>query len=61
MVIYDLTKCPYSSRNGSYGGAASDKDGILIDNEGIGFIVKKMKRFCLSKTGSTILLRKQID
>ena len=33
MVIYDLTKCPYSNRNGSYGGAAGDKDGILIDGE----------------------------
>ena len=33
MRIYDLTNCPYSNRNGSYGGAAGDKDGILIDGE----------------------------
>lgn len=26
MDIYDLTNCPYSQRNGYYGGAAGDKD-----------------------------------
>jgi len=33
MDIYDLTNCPYSQRNGYYGGAAGDKDGIIIDGE----------------------------
>ena len=33
MNIYDLTNCPYSQRNGYYGGAAGDKDGIIIDGE----------------------------
>ena len=33
MKIYDFNDCPYSSRNGYYGGAAGDKDGILIDGE----------------------------
>ena len=35
MRIYDLTNCPYSNRNGSYGGAAGDKDGILIEGEAV--------------------------
>ena len=33
MKIYDFNDCPYSSRNGYYGGAAGDKDGILIDGK----------------------------
>lgn len=31
MEIYDFSNCEYSNRNGSYGGAAGDKDGIIID------------------------------
>ena len=33
MEIYDLTKCEYSNRHGSYGGMAGDKDGIIFNNE----------------------------
>lgn len=33
MKIHDFSNCPYSPRNGFYGGAAGDKDGILIDGE----------------------------
>lgn len=33
MEIYDFTECEYSNRNGSYGGAAGDKDGIIINGE----------------------------
>lgn len=33
MEIYDFSDCEYSNRNGSYGGAAGDKDGIIIDSE----------------------------
>ncbi len=33
MKLFDLDACPYSGRNGSYGGAAGDKDGVLIDGE----------------------------
>ena len=33
MEIYDFSECEYSNRNGSYGGAAGDKDGILINGE----------------------------
>ncbi|MCQ2799929.1 MAG: HipA domain-containing protein [Bacilli bacterium] len=33
MKILDLSNCPYSERNGFYGGAAGDKDGIIIDGE----------------------------
>lgn len=32
MKIYDLSRNKYSNRNGYYGGAAGDKDGIIIDN-----------------------------
>lgn len=30
--IYDFNKCPLSSKNGIYGGAAGDKDGVIFDN-----------------------------
>ena len=33
MEIYDFSDCEYSNRNGSYGGAAGDKDGIIIGGE----------------------------
>jgi hypothetical protein len=33
MKIFDFSECEYSNRNGSYGGAAGDKDGILINSE----------------------------
>ena len=33
MEILDFSNAEYSNRNGSYGGAAGDKDGIIIDNE----------------------------
>lgn len=33
MEIFDFSNCKYSNRNGSYGGAAGDKDGIIIDGE----------------------------
>ena len=33
MLFYDLTNNKYSERNGYYGGAAGDKDGIVIDGE----------------------------
>lgn len=33
MEIFDFSECKYSNRNGSYGGAAGDKDGILINGE----------------------------
>lgn len=33
MEIFDFSNAEYSNRNGSYGGAASDKDGILINGE----------------------------
>jgi len=33
MEIYDLTKCEYSNRHGSYGGMDGDKDGIIFNNE----------------------------
>lgn len=33
MKIYDFSNCEYSNRNGSYGGAAGDKDGIIINGE----------------------------
>ncbi len=33
MKIFDFSDCEYSNRNGSYGGAAGDKDGILINGE----------------------------
>lgn len=39
--IFDLNDCPYSSRNGSYGGVAGDKDGILFRDEN--WIVKYPK------------------
>ncbi len=31
--IYDLSKIPYSNRHGIYGGAAGNKDGILLNEE----------------------------
>ena len=33
MEILDLSNSEYSNRNGSYGGAAGDKDGIVINGE----------------------------
>jgi len=33
MEIFDFSNSEYSNRNGSYGGAAGDKDGIVIDGE----------------------------
>ena len=33
MEIFDFSIAEYSNRNGSYGGAAGDKDGILINGE----------------------------
>ncbi len=33
MEILDLSNSEYSNRNGSYGGAAGDKDGIIINGE----------------------------
>ena len=33
MEILDLSDVGYSNRNGSYGGQAGDKDGIVIDGE----------------------------
>lgn len=33
MEIYDFSNAEYSNRNGSYGGAAGDKDGIVINGE----------------------------
>lgn len=33
MELLDLEKCDYSPRNGYYGGAAGDKDGILLNGE----------------------------
>lgn len=46
--IYDLSNCPYSNRHGTYGGAAGDKDGILINNEY--WIVKHTDRnLCIEK------------
>jgi hypothetical protein len=33
MEIYNFDSCPYSDRNGGYGGAAGDKDGILFRGE----------------------------
>ena len=33
MKIYDFSDCEYSNRNGYYGGAAGDKDGIIFNDE----------------------------
>lgn len=33
MTIYDFSSCPFSNRNGTYGGNSGDKEGILINNE----------------------------
>ena len=33
MEIFDFSDAEYSNRNGSYGGAAGDKDGIIINGE----------------------------
>lgn len=33
MEIFDFSNAEYSNRNGSYGGAAGDKDGIVINGE----------------------------
>ncbi|MCI2110940.1 MAG: hypothetical protein LKK13_01195 [Bacilli bacterium] len=33
MDILDFSENKYSNRNGSYGGVAGDKDGVLIDGE----------------------------
>jgi hypothetical protein len=33
MEIYDFSNAPYSNRNGSYGGVAGDKDGIIFKGE----------------------------
>ncbi len=33
MEIYDFSNCEYSNRNGYYGGAAGDKDGIIFNGE----------------------------
>lgn len=33
MNLIDFDSCPYSDRNGGYGGAAGDKDGILFQGE----------------------------
>lgn len=33
MKIYDLNNCPFSDRNGTYGGLAGRKDGIWMDDE----------------------------
>lgn len=33
MEVFDFSECEYSNRNGSYGGAAGDKDGIIINGE----------------------------
>ncbi len=41
IEIRNLDSCPYSSRNGSYGGAAGDKDGIILNDEN--WIVKYPK------------------
>ena len=41
IKIRNLDSCKYSSRNGSYGGVAGDKDGIILDGEN--WIVKYPK------------------
>lgn len=33
MKFFDFSNAEYSNRNGSYGGAAGEKDGILINGE----------------------------
>jgi hypothetical protein len=33
MDILDLSEAPYSNRNGSYGGVAGDKDGVIIGSQ----------------------------
>lgn len=33
MEIYDFSECQYSNRNGSYGGLAGDKDGIVFKGQ----------------------------
>ncbi len=33
MRIFDFSSCPFSDRNGTYGGNSGDKEGILIENE----------------------------
>ena len=33
VKVYNLERCPYSNKNGLYGGAAGSKDGILIENQ----------------------------
>ena len=33
MEIFDFSNAEYSNRNGSYGGAAGDKDGVVINGE----------------------------
>ena len=33
IEIYDFNNNPYSYKNGSYGGAAGSKDGIIFNNE----------------------------
>lgn len=33
MRIFDFSSCPFSDRNGTYGGNSGDKEGVLIENE----------------------------
>jgi hypothetical protein len=33
MDILGLSEAPYSNRNGSYGGVAGDKDGVIIGGQ----------------------------
>lgn len=33
MRIFDFSSCPFSDRNGTYGGNSGDKEGVLIEGE----------------------------
>ena len=53
MEIFDFSNAEYSNRNGSYGGAAGDKDGILINRKYVlpGHINKKSAVKSLYQSG----------
>lgn len=51
MFLYDFDSCPYSVRNGHYGGQAGDKLGVLIDNE---YWILKFPKSTRSMKGSNL-------
>ena len=53
MRIFDFSACPFSDRNGTYGGNSGDKEGIIINNKT--WIIKYPKKGSKLKNGNDLL------